>query len=139
MIETLDDHYVELQAKLGTMRALCRAGVPDCARLAHARHQLMAISMRRSSFLKDTVFPALAAADLPGVAAGIAALDRDLAEKRVAVSGHIAAWPLDRIAGDWAGYRAASARVAAGIADRVRREQALLYPALTALLQRQRP
>lgn len=139
MIETLDGHYAELQAKIDAMRALCRAGVPDCARLAHARHQVMAISMRRFGFLKDMVFSALGAADLPGVAAGIAALDRDLAEKRVAVSGHIAAWPLDRIAADWAGYRAASARVAAGIADRVRREQALLYPALTALSQRRRP
>ncbi|MEH3040358.1 MAG: hypothetical protein PGN21_09890 [Sphingomonas paucimobilis] len=96
MIEDLDSYYSETRAKLKAMREVCRAEAPDIAAIAHARHELMSASMRRSRFLKDEIFPALVTIT-PSTASAVDELNRDLAVKRVAVSRHISTWPLERI------------------------------------------
>jgi hypothetical protein len=133
MIEALDDHYARLRAKVAAMRVQCRAGAPDSAALSHARHQLMTASLARSRFLKDTVYPALLGTGIDGIGAAVDALDRDLSQHRADVSLHVSTWTPDRIAADWTGYRAASARLMRKIEDRIRREQAVLMPTLAAL------
>lgn len=138
MIEQLDQHYAALRQKLGTMRALCRSSAPDIGQLSHARHELMAVSMKRSKCLQQEVYPLLLQANVPGIAAVIAELDRDLADRRGRVSRYLATWTLDRITEDWVGYRAAAARVARGIEDRVRLEQVALRPALTSVYSKVR-
>lgn len=100
MIEDLDSYYSETRAKLRAMCELCRAETPDIAAIARARHELMSASMRRSQFLKDTIFPALVTITLD-TARAVDDLNRDLAVKRVAVSRHIFTWPLERIERDW--------------------------------------
>ncbi len=138
MIEQLDQHYAALRQKLSAMRALCRSSVPDVGQLSHARHELMAVSMKRSKYLQQEVYPLLLQANVPGIAAVIAELDRDLADRRGRVSRYLATWTLDRIVEDWPGYRDAAARVAKGIEDRVRLEQVALRPALTSVYSKVR-
>ena len=133
MIEQLDQHYAVLRQKLGTIRALCRSSVPDIGQLSHARHDLMAVSMKRSRYLQHEVYPLLLRENLPGIAETIANLDRDLADRRGRVSRYLATWTLDQIRKDWTGYRDASARVARGVEDRVRLEEIALRPALKAV------
>lgn len=133
MIEQLDQHYAALRQKLSTMRALCRSSVPDIGQLSHARHELMAVSMNRSRYLQREVYPHLLRQNLPGIAEAIAELDRDLADRRGRVSRYLATWTLDQIRKDWAGYRDASARVARGVEERVRLEEAALRPALATI------
>lgn len=130
MIEQLDQHYAVLRQRVSTMRALCRSSVPDIGQISHARHELMAVSMKRSRYLQQEVYPLLRQANVPGIPGVIADLDRDLAERRAWVNRHVATWTLDRIREDWAGYREASAHVARGIEDRIRLEQVALRPAL---------
>lgn len=133
MIEQLDQHYVVLRQKLSTLRALCRSSVPDIGKLSHARHELMAASMNRSRYLQREVYPLLLREKLPGVAEAIAALERDLSDRRVRVSRYLATWTLDQIKDDWSGYRAAAVLLARGLEERIRLEEVALRPALTAV------
>lgn len=133
MIDQLDHHYAALRQKLSTLRALCRASVPDIGQLSHARHDLMAASMDRSRYLQREVYPLLLREKLPGVAEAISKLERDLADRRVRVSRYLATWTLDQIKDDWSGYRAAAALLARGLEDRIRLEEAALRPALIAV------
>lgn len=133
MIDQLDQHYAALRQKLSTLRALCRASVPDIGQLSHARHELMAASMDRSRYLQREVYPLLLREKLPGVAEAISKLERDLADRRVRVSRYLATWTLDQIKADWSGYRDASALLARGLEDRIRLEQVALRPALIAV------
>ncbi|WP_294262690.1 hypothetical protein [uncultured Sphingomonas sp.] len=133
MIEVLDQHYERLRLRVAAMRELCRAPAPDMARLSRARHQLMAASMDRSRFLKQTAYPALLSTGIVGIAAALDTLDQDLSKLRAAASLHVSSWPPDRIGADWRGYCAASAALMRRIEDRGRRERTVLMPALAAL------
>lgn len=130
MIEQLEQHYAVLRQKVSAMRALCRSSVPDIGQISHARHELMAVSMKRSRYLQQEVYPLLRQANVPGIAGVIAELDRDLADRRSWVSRHVATWTLAKIECDWDEYCDASARIARGIEDRIRLEQVALRPAL---------
>lgn len=133
MIGALDEHYERLRTKVAAMRAACRDGAPDLARLSHARHQLMTASLDRSRFLKEAVYPALRGIGIDGIDTAVEALERDLSQHRVDVSRHVSTWTPDRIGADWTSYRAASALLMRAVEDRMRREQALLMPTLAAL------
>jgi hypothetical protein len=133
MIEVLDQHYERLRLRVAAMRELCRAPAPEMAELARARHQLMAASIDRSRFLKQTVYPALLGTGIAGIADALDALDSDLSTLRAAASLHVSSWTPDRIGADWRGYCAASAALMRRIDDRGRREQTVLLPALAAV------
>lgn len=136
MIDELDQHFERLRAKVAAMRALCRTGSPDLVRLSRARHQLMTASLDRSRLLTAAVYPALRAAGIAEITPAIDSLDRDLSQHRADVSRHVSTWTPERIAADWTGYRAASARLMRAVDDRMQREQAVLMPPLAALYTR---
>ncbi|MBW6528521.1 hypothetical protein KZ813_16890 [Sphingomonas sp. RHCKR7] len=131
MLDDLDRHYGATRQWLALLRRACASPTPDAAVLCRARHGLIATSIRRSKYIQDTVFPAVARN--PAILSQLSALDGDLSRKRALSSRHVSKWSLDAVLGDWSGYRTASARVARGIEDRIRLEQSILLPALRAL------
>jgi hypothetical protein len=125
MLSELKKLHVELLTFLDDLERLTGEATVRPDEIAAARLKLTRASRRRSSFLETTVYPAL----ISGSAGGDIQRLRDTGQdQRSRSTQHIAKWTLAEIVEHWVEYRAASRTLRAAMRDRIREEQAVLYP-----------
>lgn len=130
MLNELKDIHDELLGLLNDLAKLTNEVEPDRQRLTGIRWRLSSASGKRRRHLDEIVYPALIARH-PGPQGDPVRMLRDATGVAMAATReHVAAWSVDQILVDWAGYREASARMRDTMRLRIAAEQALLYPLL---------
>lgn len=125
----LQSLHAELLEALSELEALTAASTCDKASLSAARYRLSRVSGTRRRLIDELCEQHLRRASSEEARA-LRALRQSNLEARVASTKHIGIWTLQEAASNWAGYRAASARVRSAMREQIRVEQALLYPQL---------
>lgn len=123
--------HAALESALQRLDALTRKTAPDRGQLASARLALSQASSSRTRCLND-VYPAVLGIGDKSARENVRALQSEGVRLRALSTEHVAAWSIDRVMNDWAGYRRASAEMRATMRDRLNRERSLLYPILAA-------
>lgn len=130
MLSELKRLHADLLAHLDELERLTSEPVMRPEEVAAARLKLTRASRRRSMFLDSAVYPALIGNDAATDAERVRQLRSDDKRRFVTSASHIAKWTLQEIAAHWSEYCSASRSLRAAMRDRIREEQAVLYPLL---------
>ncbi|TCP36625.1 hypothetical protein [Sphingomonas sp. BK235] len=126
MLRTLKDYHRRIEHGLAVIQRLCAADVPAIDDLEKARTALSQISIERSRFINQVVVPRMLVGATYASARDMVALQQSFAANRLVSNQHVADWTEATIAADWAGYRAAAARIWRMMEEQMRDEQSLV-------------
>lgn len=129
MLSELKRLHADLETFLDELERLTAESIVRPHEIANARLKLTRASRRRNKFLDTIIYPAL----MESSTASDARVQRlrDADKERLLIStNHISKWTLGEIVEHWSDYRAASFQLRAAMRDRIREEQAVLYPLL---------
>ena len=107
----------------------CR-DLADRPAFAELRLRLMQASGEKLKLIETAIYPHLEQCVSSFDKALLEQLRNESFSLRATSTRHVAAWSLDRIIGDWAGYSRAAADMLTAMRRRVEREKTLLYPLL---------
>jgi hypothetical protein len=131
----LDDHRA-LEDMAAAMHRILDGEQPDAAAVAAIRWRFGALLIEHCRREEERVYyPLLSSWDVEASAVAFA-FQRELGSLADDYSQHVLEWPVDRINADWAGFGAECRTVLARLADRVEREESLLYPLAERLNRR---
>ena len=130
MLTTLERHHGDLLALMTTMRGLIANNDIDRDAVTRTRLGLSKASATRTTFLTDTVYPALLDTLAGTEAAQVRRLRTEAANDRARSSAHVAKWSAAGIAQDWQNFRGDAAGILAMMETRIALEKQTLYPLL---------
>jgi hypothetical protein len=130
----LDDHRA-LEAMATELNRILDGEQPDAAAVAAIRWRFGALLVEHCRREEQNVYyPLLSSWDVEGSAVAFA-FQRELGSLGDDYSQHVLDWPVERINADWRTFGIQCRAVLARLADRIEREESLLYP-LTERLNR---
>ncbi len=138
MIEGLCAEHRALEAQAAQLLAIVSAEVPDAAAVAVMRWQ-MAQTLRDHCDREDRLVYDRLLSSGDAVATDIAwSYRQEHGMLGPAFASYMNAWPVGRISSEWAWFRAETRILLADLAERIEREEQILYPHVERIIARQR-
>lgn len=138
VIEELCAEHRALEAQAARLLAIVSAAVPDAAAVAAMRWQ-MAQALRDHCLGEDRLIYDRLLSSGDAVATDIAwSYRQEHGMLGPAFANYMAAWPVGRISREWERFGAETRILLADLAERIEREEQMLYPHLARVVARQR-
>lgn len=135
ILPLLDDHRA-LEAMAAELDRILDGEQPDAAAVAAIRWRIGALLAEHCRREEESVYyPLLSSWDVEGSAVAFA-FQRELGSLGDDYSQHVLNWPVTRINADWRAFGVECRSVLARLADRIAREETLLYPLAERLHRR---
>jgi iron-sulfur cluster repair protein YtfE (RIC family) len=138
VIEGLCAEHRALEAQAARLLEIVSARVPDAAAVAVMRWQ-MAQTLRDHCSREDQLVYDRLLSSGDAVATDLAwSYRQEHGMLGPAFANYMAAWPVGRIAHEWERFRAETRILMADLAERIEREEQVLYPHVERVIARQR-
>jgi hypothetical protein len=128
MLKRLYDSHRCLEASAASLAALLDAPVPDERALKAARWDIGTRIMQHLALEDRYLFSHLLADQRPDVAALARQFQTRFAQYMADYAEHAKSWTAERVAADWAGYKAVTRKQLALLGERIRLVETQLFP-----------